>query len=225
MDWEKLYQDWLFCCNTKNFNQRLKIERQAGTLLENRKFKDVSWLVEVLEQQAVEYRMRRLFIMNSLRKNNQIPKSLFLPLIYASIYECNPSLNRYFIEPCIRCYGSYRVNIELINRYTENGTNEEKAGLARILYWSLRSVDGENIEELINKVNCWLLTEFVNNKNVNVRRCIMPNLQLETWVYPQELHSLIETAINIGLWHSDEYIRHRITIQLGYSNSYMALPD
>ena len=29
MDWEKLYQDWLFCCNTKNFNQRLKIERQA----------------------------------------------------------------------------------------------------------------------------------------------------------------------------------------------------
>ena len=117
MDWEKLYQDWLLCCNTKNFNQRLKIERQAGTLLENRKLKDVSWLIEILEQQAVEYRMRQQFIMNSLRKNNQIPKSLFLPLIHASIYECNPSLNRYFIEPCIRCYGSYRVNSELINRY------------------------------------------------------------------------------------------------------------
>ena len=29
MDWEKLYQDWLFCCNNENFNQRLKIERQA----------------------------------------------------------------------------------------------------------------------------------------------------------------------------------------------------
>lgn len=153
MDWEKLYQDWLLCCNTKNFNKRLKIERQAGTLLENRKLKDVYW------------------------------------------------------------------------RYIENGTNEEKAGLARIVYWSLRSVDGENIEELINKVNCCFLTEFVNNQNINVRRCIILNLQVEAWVYPQELHSLIPKAIDIAMSHADEYIRHRIKIQLGYSNSYMALPD
>lgn len=225
MDWEKLYQDWLLCCNTKNFNQRLKIEGQAGTLLENRKLKDVYWHVKVLEQQSEEYRMRQLFIINSLRKNNQIPKSFFLPLIHASIYECNPSLNRYFIEPCIRCYGSYRVNSELINRYMENGTNEEKAGLARIVYWSLRSAEGENIEELINKLNCWFLTEFVNNQNINVRHCIIPNLQLEAWVYPQELHSLIPTAINIGLSHSDKYIHHRIKIQLGYSSSYMPLSE
>ena len=33
----------------------------------------------------------------------------------------------------------------------------------------------------------------------------MPNLQLKPEIYPQELHSLIPTAINIGLSHSDEY--------------------
>ena len=94
-----------------------------------------------------------------------------------------------------------------------------------ISYWSLYSADGENIEELINKINCWFLTEFVNNKNINVRRCIIPHLQLEAWLYPQELHSLIPTAINIGLSHSDEYIRHRIAIQLGDSSFYMPLSD
>ncbi|BAY86402.1 hypothetical protein NIES267_59090 [Calothrix parasitica NIES-267] len=224
MDWEKLYQDWLLCCNAKNHNQRLKIERQAGTLLENRKLKDVSWLVQVLEQQTVEFRMKRLFIINSLRKNNQIPKSLFLPLIRAAIYESNPSLNRYFIEPCIRCCGSYQVNSELINRYMENGNNNEKAGLAKVLYWSLRRDNSENIEDLIDKVNCWYLTEFVNNQNINFRRCIIPNLQLESWIYPQELHSLIPKAIDIAISHPDEYIRHRVKIQLGYSSSYMPLP-
>ncbi|MDY6899800.1 MAG: hypothetical protein SWZ49_17230 [Cyanobacteriota bacterium] len=225
MDWEKLYQDWLSCCNNKNINQRLKIERQAGTLLENRKLKDVSWHVQFLEQQTAEYRMKRLFILNSLRKNNQIPKSLFLSLIHAAIHEPNPSLNRYFIEPCIRCCGSYRVNLELINRYMENGTNQEKSGLAKVLYWSLRRNNSENIEDLIDKVNCWFLTEFVNNQDINVQRCIIPHLQLESWIYPQELHSLIPKAISIGLSHSDEYIRHRTQIQLGYSTSYMALPN
>ncbi|MCJ8280697.1 MAG: hypothetical protein MJK14_12570, partial [Rivularia sp. ALOHA_DT_140] len=197
----------------------------VGTVLENRKLKDVSWLVQVLEQQTVEFSMRRLFIINSLRKNNQIPKTLFLPLIRAAVYERNPSLNRYFIEPCIRCCGYYCVNSELINRYMENGTNEEKAGLARVLYWSLRRNSSENIEDLIDKVNRWFLTEFVNNQDINLRRCIIPNLQLEHSIYPQELHPLIAKAIDIAKSHSDEYIRQRIEIQLGFTSDFIPLPD
>lgn len=223
IDWEKLYQDWLLCC--KNHNQRCKVERRAGTLLENRKLKDISWLLKVLGEKTAESSRKRLFIMNSLRQNNQIPEILFLPLIYTSVYERNPSLNRYFIEPCIRCYGSYRVNYELINRYMLNGTNEEKAGLARILYWSLRSSFGENIQDLVYQVRCWFLTEFVVNEDINVRRCILPHLELETFGYPQELHSLIPQAINIALSHPDEYIRHRIQIQLGFNSSYKPLPN
>jgi hypothetical protein len=67
--------------------------------------------------------------------------------------------------------------------------------------------------------------EFVGNEDVQVRRRIIPMLRLEPERYPEELRPLVARAIEIARAHPDEYVRHRIEIQLGAGGPYMALPD
>jgi len=52
-----------------------------------------------------------------------------------AVYEANPSFNRSFIEPCLRAFG-YRPVLEALLDYLKYGTNREKAGAARALYWA-----------------------------------------------------------------------------------------
>ena len=58
------------------------------------------------------------------------------------------------------------------------------------------------------------LQEFVGNENVDVRRCILPMLRLNPASYPPELHALVNAAVEIARSHPDEYIRHRVEIQV-----------
>jgi hypothetical protein len=185
---------------------------------------------QALEGQTLADQNKRLFIVNILRKGNQMPHLLFMPMLRAAVHERNPSYNRSFLEPCMRCFGARQVNSELISRYTEHGTNYEKAGVANAFYWSFGlngygDIPHENLEDLRQKVQCWFLTEFVANKNINVRRSIVAQLRLNPFNYPTKLSLLVFKAIYIGLIHPDEYIRHRIKIQLGLGHSYIALPQ
>jgi hypothetical protein len=49
-------------------------------------------------------------------------------------------------------------------------------------------------------------------------------LQLNPALYNEEIQPLIAKAISIARTHSDEYIRHRIEIQLGASGPFKAIP-
>ena len=68
-------------------------------------------------------------------KFQTLPKRLFGPMLRAGVLERNPSLNRVFIEPCVRSLGGRRVLEELL-RYLDSGTDAEKAGAASALYWA-----------------------------------------------------------------------------------------
>ncbi|MBW4429027.1 MAG: hypothetical protein KME50_32595 [Nostoc desertorum CM1-VF14] len=230
MDWEELYQNWLSQRNADNDNLRLDLERQARTVIQNQKLADVTWHIQALEGQTPVEQNKRLFIVNVLRKGNQMPQLLFLPMLRTAVYEKNPSYNRSFLEPCMRCFGSRLVNSELISRYTENGTDYEKAGVANAFYWSFGlnghgDIPREHIDDLRQKVQYWFLTEFVANKNINVRRSIVAQLQLNPFKYPTKLSLQVLKAIYIGWIHPDQYIHNRIKIQLGLERSYMALPQ
>lgn len=63
-----------------------------------------------------------------------LPPEFFAPLLRIAVYEANPSFNRGFIEPCLRAFG-YRKILEALLEYVRYGTNREKAGSARALYW------------------------------------------------------------------------------------------
>lgn len=72
-----------------------------------------------------------------LRKQKlvNLPPEVFAPLLRIAVYEANPSFNRGFIEPCLRAFG-YRKVLEALLDYLRHGTNREKAGSARALYWA-----------------------------------------------------------------------------------------
>ena len=58
------------------------------------------------------------------------------------------------------------------------------------------------------------LREFVGNEDLNVRCCILPGLRLDPTSYPSELRALVDTAVAIARSHPDEYIRHRVEVQV-----------
>lgn len=47
-----------------------------------------------------------------------------------------------------------------------------------------------------------------------MRRSILPGLPLSTERYPDELHGLVAKTTSIARSHPDEYIRHRVEIQV-----------
>ncbi len=91
------------------------------------------------------------------QKMVNLPPEVFAPLLRIAVYEANPSFNRGFIEPCLRAFG-YRKVLEALLEYVRYGTNREKAGSARALYWAQqpllfpdwidRERKGQNPEEL-----------------------------------------------------------------------------
>ncbi|GGO02676.1 hypothetical protein [Microbispora bryophytorum] len=151
-----------------------------------------------------------------------LPGECFDALIEAAVYDPNPSFNRVFVESALNAFGRRRVQLALLD-YLRTGTDQERAGSARAWYWSalplrLLHLSAEmpaNAEETAEAI--WhesALREFIRNEHVDVRRCILPGLPLFPKAYPPELHTLIDTAVAIARSHPDEYIRHRVEIQI-----------
>ncbi|MEW2378503.1 hypothetical protein AB0883_20695 [Micromonospora sp. NPDC047812] len=55
---------------------------------------------------------------------------------------------------------------------------------------------------------------FVTNEDLDVRRCILPGLDLGRQQYPEDLHETVAEAIRIARTHPDEYLRHRVEHQI-----------
>jgi hypothetical protein len=91
--------------------------------------------------------------------------------------------------------------------YLRHGTNPKRAGAARAWYWTRASqkyVESNRAEwdGLASLRAAWreaALREFISNEDINVRRCILPGLPLSIERYPA---------------HPDEYLRHRVEIQI-----------
>lgn len=183
---------------------------------------DCRWLNE-----ALLHDQKKWFVAFALQTMKTVPEVLYDPMIRAAVYEIDPSLNRSFVSPCIEAFGYRRVNMSLLD-YLEKGSDFEKAGAANALYWAgmLRMVQGppekmaQNHKECAELDDIWqkrrsmFLREFVMNSNTDVRRSIVPHLNLQAEAYPPEFRPLIEEAIRIGRNAPDQYIRHRIEIEL-----------
>ena len=175
------------------------------------------WLTDALADTERKWFVAAVF------KSQPVPNRLFNPMLQAGVMEPNPSLNRRFVEPCVRSFGAGRVLAESL-RYLEAGTDAEKAGAASALYWAGGNPRGEELGELRERLRCRMLREFVANPDVEVRRRIIPMLRFEPEAYPEELRPLIPTAVEIARSHPDVYIRHRVEVQLRAAGPFMAIP-
>jgi len=152
----------------------------------------------------------------------------FEPFVRATVYDPDPSFNRRLVEPALTAFGRRRVQLALLE-YLRNGTDPERAGAARAWYWTqvpltyLAGSDtptpesGAEFEAFADLRREWresALQVFVSNADLEVRRCILPGLDLSVRHYPEALHGTVAEAIRIARTHSDEYLRHRVEHQL-----------
>jgi hypothetical protein len=179
--------------------------------------------------------------MELLRSSDSLAETLFIPILDAAIDEIDPSYNRYFVEPCMKVFGPRRVNEYLLS-VVESGTDFRKAGAVNAMYWahvplafpggssSFEIEDAtpesralyESLQDIWERQQCVLLQTFVQNSSVDVRRSIIPSLGLDPQAYPESHRALVAQAIEIARRHEDEYIRHRVEVQLGDTSEGLA---
>jgi hypothetical protein len=216
MGWTERLEQWAAACRRPGPEAHLLLEAARHSVKRN-STDDWHWLYQALGDPKRKGFVALVF------KYQPVPKRLLAAFLYAAVLESNPSRNRMFIEPCIRSWGGLEVNRRLL-RYLREGTNEEKAGAASAFYWAQSNPRGEDLVEIRSLIRRALLLEFVCNPDVQVRQRIVPLLNLDPSAYEEPDHPLIVKAIATAKSHSDEYIRHRIEIQLGGAGSFQAIP-
>jgi hypothetical protein len=152
----------------------------------------------------------------------------FEPLVRAAIYDPNPSFSRQLVEPALAAFGRRQVKSALLD-YLRTGTNPERAGAARAWYWtgvSIKYIAGtrtmtpeskaeyDAVADLRRGWQETALQVFVTNEDLDVRRCILPGLNLRIQEHSEALRRTVEAAIHIARTHPDEYLRHRVEHQV-----------
>jgi hypothetical protein len=239
MQWEALCTRYLAARGSPDFDEveqqvLADISPQIGQLTPS----DGVWFVD-----AIADADRKWFVAFVFEFAPTLPEMLFAPLLQAAITERNPSFNRWFVEPCVRAFGHRRVVTALLE-VVEHGSDFEKAGAVNALYWAsvplifhgtAPSFDHEHataesraaydaLDDLWLRKRCLFLQTFISNADVHVRRSLIPSLVLNPTAYPDTLQPLVNEAIQIARTHPDDYIRHRVEVQLGTEHLLRPLP-
>lgn len=236
VEWGSLYAEWQSA--GLSAHKLLGLPDLAVRRITSPEEEDVRWLVEALGDEK-----RKLFVAKLVRRAESLSDVFFGPLLDAGIDEINPSLNRIFIEPCVTTFGHRRVNEYLLD-VVELGTDFRRAGAVNALYWAQvplvytgkppsysaeyatpeSRAAYETLADLRKRKMQLLLKTFVSSPCVEVRRSIIPRLNLDPTNYPEGDWSLVARAIEIARSSEDKYIRHRVEVQLGNVKVFAPLP-
>ncbi|QDT95264.1 hypothetical protein [Gimesia aquarii] len=199
---------------------------------------DWQWLADALKDPMEKWFVAAIF------RGCPVPKRFVETMLRAAIHEVDPDSNRQFILPCVESFGHRKVNEFLLN-VVEGDDDVEIAGAVAALYWANMQIQftdnvpqltldyatPESRKEFLALNDVWerkretFLRVFVNNYNVSIRQRIIPSLNLDESAYPDELKPLVQHAIEIARNHSDEYIRHRVEVQLGNERLLRPIPN
>lgn len=230
-------KDWDALLALFQARQRDGAVKEARLNLQQPDPSDWDWLADALVDDEQKWFVAAVF------ENHPVPKRLFSSFLAAAVNETYPSTNRQFVEPCIQSYGHRAVNEHLL-AVVENGEAPEIAGAVAALYWANMSIcypanatkftldeaTKESREAYLALLDIWTrkratyLKVFVDNTDVAVRRQIIPSLKLDESLYPDDLKPLVKQAIEIARSHSDDYIRHRVEVQLGNETLLRPIP-
>ncbi|QDV17316.1 hypothetical protein Pan153_19510 [Gimesia panareensis] len=206
--------------------------------LQNASEADWHWVVAALEDETQKWFVSAVF------RVGPVPQRLFETMLQAAIQEVDPDSNRQFVLPCVKTFGYRKVNAFLLD-VVEGDDDSEIAGAVAALYWAkmvlefagndpectLEDATLEFQKAFLELNDVWerkrntFLSVFVNNNNVSVRQQIISVLNLDESAYPAELRPLVPRAIEIARTHADEYIRHRVEVQLGNERLLRPLPN
>jgi hypothetical protein len=185
---------------------------------------DVAWLEDALLDSE-----RRPFATLAVRQAWRIPEPLFLPVVRGAVLAADVSQSRALIEPAVTTFGHRSVNEVLLGIFVA-GTNQEKLGAIRALYWAQPPLDTPDRSRGVgldaaspDARRAWLalsdlwvrkaqlyLEEFVHNDEPELRSALIPHLDLEPRRHPPELRALVLEAARLALEHEDPYVRRRV---------------
>lgn len=176
---------------------------------------DCAWCREALEDPK-----KRWFVA-SLFSKAPVPKRLLSAMVEAAIDVDNPSTNRQFIEPCIRSLGALSV-LKALRKALDYGGVAKQTGAVDALYWVNSNPREEDLSQeraLLRKI---MIRLFLETDFVPLQRSIISKLKLNA----EDEDPLLKQVVTLARNHGDEYIRHRVEIQLGSSDGpFQALPQ
>jgi len=231
-------EEWDNLASLFDTENRDEAVRAARRNLQKPDGADWQWLASSLEDDGKKWFVAAVF------HDYPVPKQLFADFLDAAINETNPSFNRQFIEPCVKSTG-HRVVNEYLLSIVEGDDNTKIAGAVAALYWAnmqirfagnvpqytLQYATPMSQEAFMALHDVWqrkrdtFLRVFVNNEDVTVRRQIIPSLKLDESAYPDGLKPLVQRAVEIARNHPDDYIRHRVEVQLGNERLLRPIPE
>lgn len=230
MNWNELAEAY----STGARNDAVRMARQK---LQQPSESDWQWLRTSLEDEQAKWFVAAVF------RGYPVPRRLFEAFLRAAIKETNPSLCRQFVEPCIASFG-YRAVNEFLLDVVEGSDNAEIAGAVAALYWANMQISFSGkvphytleyatdnsraaflaLDDVWRRKRETYLRVFISNEDVTVRRQIIPALNLDEASYPDALKPLVQRAIDLARSHPDEYIRHRVEVQLGNERLLRPIP-
>ena len=117
MEWSEYYDRWSEAVPKSGPSAHLAME-DARRRVQRNTPTDWDWLSSALAD------VKRKKFVALVFQRQPIPKRLLSAFVRAGVLERNPSLNRMYIEPCVRSWGGGEINRRLL-RYLREGTNEE----------------------------------------------------------------------------------------------------
>ena len=140
-------------------------------------------------------------------------RPLVRELMEAAVHELDPSYNRAFIRPLVGAITKAEA-IDLLINIGDGGGDLERGGVGRASYWVSIHLPGRDAEAEI-RLNSWKLKTFLESDDVVAQRCLITGLRFEDDALSNEALERRDEAIKKARTHPDEYIRHRLQIQLG----------
>ncbi len=226
MNLEHLYIQWTASLGSPAQAHRLVAD--AGTQFLELKDNDIQWLQVALSDQK-----RKLFAAALLVNAPAVPEQLYEPMLKAAVYELSPARVQAFMEPIVKAFTVKRVYQNLIE-YIEKGTNFERAGAINAMHWvGERKVSSESgrhkpdisLMSLDDYRRMLYLNTFINNSDLDLRRSIITYVDMDPLTANAPMKELMEKVVKIARAHPDEYICHRIEVQLGRTPSAYPLPS
>ena len=135
-------------------------------------------------------------------------------LLRAAMVEENPSLNKAFVRP-LRTVLSGGEALRILMELADSDSSLV-GGAARAAYWS-PYLKRSNDRSAYVDFNSWRLRRFVEEHDAFTLRSLLAGLSFAEGDLSADALPLRGAAISKARSHQDEYVGHRITIQLGES--------
>ena len=168
---------------------------------------DWDWCREALEHPQKRWFVAKLF------SRSPVPKRLLSSMVAAAIDVGNPSTNRHFIEPCIRSLGALGV-LEALRKTLQEGSATEQTGAVDALYWANSNPRDEDLSDERALLRRIMVRLFLQTDFVPLQRSIISKLKPNSVEDDPLFDQVVAKARN----HEDDYIRHRVEVQIGLSD-------